>query len=500
MLFFLFKNLSMSIRELEPKRLWNHFADICKIPHPSGHEAALANFLAGYAKSAGMDAFIDKAGNVIIKKKAARGRENAPMVILQAHLDMVPVKTQDSLHNFLTDPIIPKVDSDGFVTARGTTLGADDGIGIATALAILDDEDLPHGPITAIFTTAEETTMEGACLLDPKYLEGALYLINLDSVENGVLFVGCAGSLDVALEYTADLIPKPDSFEVLKLNLYDLKGGHSGSDIHLGRANAIALMAELLQSTGEKFLLGNFTGGAVRNAIASSCEAKIAVPGDKLLKLKDELVTCFDTLKEKFAKTDPDMKLKITRGDSCDGTDEEFAQDQSTKEMLNLVGSLRLGVLSWSDIDPGVVQTSCNLGIARFDKGIFRLNLLPRSLKKQDLHEAAHLQTDNAFCQSLGTKLKTQISGEHSPWLSPSKNCLIDTYQKMWQEVTGGNLKVTVIHAGLECAFLSQKGPSSLQLISIGATIKELHSPGERVHIKGVAHTYEALRRTLAKL
>lgn len=487
----------MSIENLEPKVIWQHFSKICTFPHPSGHEEKLATYLIDYAKSKGLETYSDEVGNVIIKKGPTLGYENTPKVILQAHLDMVPVKDVQSTHNFLTDPIEPYLGDDGFVHAKGTTLGADDGIGIATSLALLEDESLEHGPLTAIFTVEEETTMKGALGLSGEHLD-ADYLINLDSEENGRLYVGCAGSCDIVMHYKGNPVTLPEGFSALKLNLLDLKGGHSGTDIHKGHANAIVSLARLLLASKKDYdlYLGELQGGQARNSIAPNCCVTLAIKSSQLNEFKQDLLLNFESLRQKFQVTDPKMRLEISAGSEA----LTFIDDAQTLKVLKLIDALILGPHSWSKVDPNIVQTSCNLGVASFKQGLLELCLMARSLDENELKDVVAKETSLPQVKALGESFSFKVESEHGAWQSPASNHLINTLSKHWQQITGEKLIVTVLHAGLECGFFVKKAPSRLQLVSIGATIDYPHSPDERVDVKGVLHVFEAVRETLKEL
>ena len=487
----------MDLSTLTPAPLWRHFLNLCALPHPSGHEEQVAAYLLTFAKEKGLEAHQEACGNVIILKDASEGYEKSPRVILQAHMDMVPVAAPGVKHDFLRDPIHPVLHEDGTVTAQGTTLGADDGIGIATMLALLEDESLEHGPLTCIFTVEEETTMKGATGLDPRWLKGD-YLINLDSEDTGLIFVGCAGSCDIHMTYRPAFEELPLGARALTLNLTGLKGGHSGTDIHKGHGNAIVLLSSLLSELNARYALNlvTFSGGQAVNSIPASATATVVVDTLKANAFKQDLLLFFEKVRAAHQEQDPGMRLEITEAK----VPLKGMSSASLEELTALVDSFSLGALAYSAVDASIVQDSCNLGLISTVKDEVHLTLMPRSLDKDSLPRLVALQTDNAVCRALGDKLSFTCTPPHGAWLSPSDNALIRTLKQHWQEITGTPLTVTVLHAGLECGFFVEKGPASLQLISIGATIAYPHSPDERLDSRGAAQILALMQRTLAHL
>lgn len=487
----------MDLSTLTPAPLWQHFEKICALPHPSGHEEAVAEYLLDFAREHQLEAHREACGNVIILKDASEGYGKSPRVILQAHMDMVPVTAPGVKHDFLRDPIHPVLHEDGTVTAQGTTLGADDGIGIATMLALLEDESLKHGPLTCIFTVEEETTMKGATGLDPMWLKGD-YLINLDSEDTGLIFVGCAGSCDIHMTYRPAFEELPLGARALTLNLTGLKGGHSGTDIHKGHGNAIVLLSSLLSELNARYALNlvTFSGGQAVNAIPASATATVVVDTLKANAFKQDLLLSFEKVRAAHQEQDPGMRLEISEAK----VPLKGLTSASLKELTALIAAFSLGALSWSEVDPSIVQDSCNLGRVRTVKEEIELTLMPRSLDKNGISRIVALQTENATCKALGEKVSFTRTPDHGAWLSPSDNALIRTLKQHWQEITGTPLTVTVLHAGLECGFFVEKGPASLQLISIGATIAYPHSPDERLDSRGAAQILALMQRTLAHL
>ena len=479
-----------NIASIKPQQVWSHFSKLLQIPHPSGHEEQIAQYLYDFAQKRNLDATIDEAGNVIIHVNATLGREHSPKVILQSHMDMVPVKNDDVLHDFLKDPIDAYIDGE-FVKARGTTLGADDCIGVATILALIDDKDLEHGPLTAIFTVEEETTMKGAFGLKKEYLEGD-YLINLDSEENSLLYIGCAGSCDVKLNFKFDKV-KVENCQGLSISLNKFEGGHSGADINLGHANAIGVLALILEdlSSDFDFFIQNFEGGIVRNAIPSKAQVILNVPSDKALAFKEAANNAYKRIISTYERKETHAAIKISE---CE-VSESLCYAQSL-DLINLLLSLPHGVVRMSDIDTSIVETSVNLGTVKTLDEDIEICLMPRSLKETGLDE---IITKIEACAQLLDNVDIELENRHACWLSQDKNSLIDSMQSSCAQLGLKPLKVTLMHAGLETASFAKTAPK-LQLVSLGATILNPHSPKERVHIAGVGDVYEIVRHTLAQL
>lgn len=482
--------MNAGIASLEPKQVWSEFANILQIPRPSGHEEKLAEYLINFAHDHNYAAALDASGNVIIKAEATLGRENSPKVILQAHMDMVPVALDSVKHDFLKDPIDAYIDND-FVKAHGTTLGADDGIGIATILAILADKELSHGPLTAIFTVEEETTMKGALGVSCNALQGD-YLINLDSEENGLLYIGCAGSCDVNLSFKAERI-KVEDCAGIKLNLSGFLGGHSGSDIHLGRANAISLLALILNelSGSFDFFISSFTGGIVRNSIPSKASVCLNLPKEHLADFKAACTEAFNKAISAYARLEKEAELSFEEHEV-----QECLSYAQSLELVSLLLALPHGVVRLSDIDPSIVETSVNLGTVKTAEQSIDICLMPRSLKESGLDEIiAKIEA----CAQLLDNVEISHEHRHACWLSSDHNELIDSMQSACESLGLKRMKITLMHAGLETATFAETAPN-LQLVSLGATILNPHSPQERVNIQGVGEIYQIVRNTLARL
>lgn len=483
-------NNYQEIISLEPKAVFKRFADILSIPHPSRHEEKIAAYLKKFANAHDFEAQIDEVGNVIMNIPANAGYEHKPRVILQAHMDMVPVAASGVQHDFLHDPIDAFVE-DGWIKARGTTLGADDGLGESIILALLEDPMLKHGPLTAIFTVEEEVTMKGANNLKAKHLEGD-YLINLDSEEDGSLVVGCAGSCDVSFTFSTERVTTEDT-AAFNLSLSHFTGGHSGSDIHKGHANTVIMLCRMLSELTDDYeiFIEKLEGGQVRNAIPASCEAVVRVALQQAGAFKQAFTALSLKYKSLFQNTDPQGKIEITETKETGNT----LSLEDSEILLRFISTVPNGVLRlWSE-DTQIPETSSNLGLVRSFEDRIEIGCMPRSLKENGLDEA--VAALKAAGELAGCELS--LSSRHPCWNSPSKNDLIDALQSSYKQITFKEFKVMAIHAGLECAQFSKAAPH-LQLISLGSTLLAPHSPDERAYIKGVGELYDTLRLTLSSI
>lgn len=470
------------LSQLQPQPLWTHFAKICSIPHPSYHENQLAETIIQWARQKGLYTERDQVGNVLIRKAASAGFEQRKGIVLQAHLDMVPQKNNDVQHDFQHDPIRPYVDGE-WVKAHGTTLGADNGVGLASVLAVLDDDRVQHGPLEALLTVTEETGMDGAFALQPGWLQGQL-LINTDFEDEGQICVGCAGGVDVISRLTLTRETLPATYQIFQLNLGGLRGGHSGCDIHLGRGNAIKLLSRLL------FILTNskeqpdvcllqLQGGSVRNAIPREASALLAVAAQNVDWLQQQIAVFHALLRNELAQAEPALSLTLRAADT-----EQTAQPltpHSRDTLINLLNTLPNGVMRYSDIVPGVVETSLNVGVLNMQTEYTEVACLIRSLidsGKQQLIDQL---------RALGnlTGAAVQFDDGYPGWQPDSHSMLLQQAQRVYQRLFQQQSTVTVIHAGLECGLFKRPYPH-MDMISIGPTITGAHSPDERVNIPSV--------------
>ncbi|MBP7077502.1 MAG: aminoacyl-histidine dipeptidase [Bacteroidales bacterium] len=476
------------IFELEPKQVWKHFHSLTQIPRPSKKEAKVIAFMKKFGEDLGLETIVDEIGNVIIRKPATKGMENRKGIILQTHLDMVPQKNSDNPHDFEKDPIKAYVDGD-WVTADGTTLGADNGMGAAATMAVLESKDLVHGPIEALFTIDEETGMTGAENLKPGVLKGDI-LLNLDSEDEGELYIGCAGGVDVNVSMDYAQIPAPKAYEAFLVSLKGLKGGHSGMDINVGRANSNKLMARFLNHCiyHFDFKLAKFEGGSLRNAIPREAFATLLIKADEVKKFKAE-VELFDKIySTEFARTEPDLKLSLAPAEMP----KMVAADNFKEKMIKTVFACPHGVERMSDSMPGLVETSNNLAIVKIIDGLFTVNCLVRS--SVDSAKMGTMYKIGTIFDLIGADVK--FEGAYPGWKPNTDSPILKTMQSVYQKLYGKVPEVKAIHAGLECGILGAAYPN-WDMISFGPTIRYPHSPDEKVNIASVGKFWNYLTETL---
>ena len=481
-----------AISNLEPKSLWNIFEEITNIPRPSDHEEKIADFIINFAKTHNLKWEQDAIGNVIVDIEATEDKKHSPCVILQGHMDMVAVVENGYEHDFLNAPIEAYVDNEK-IRAKHTTLGADNGIAIAMMLSLVKEQNLSHGPLRFIFTVCEETSMKGALNLDKKYLQGD-YLINLDSEDNGYLFVACAGSADINIKFNYEAV-KTENTKAITFNLTGFKGGHSGADIHLGRANAIKLLAAILNNLSDNFdfFIQDIQGGTVRNSIPAKASVTVAVDVNQFDEFKNAFKQQFDKQRKIYEDTDPALDYT-----TASATVTEALATSQTLDLIHLLQALPDGVAKISPIYEGnIIQTSINTGVVTTEKNCVNICLLPRSLSNLELEEMINKVV--ALCDLVEEDLEVEVSNQHQAWCSPKENKLIDVLTKTYKQETSQELKITALHAGVECAQFAALTPQ-LQLVSIGPTIEHPHSIEESLDIKGTKEIYSTLVRALAML
>jgi dipeptidase D len=480
-----------ALTDLEPKQLWQNFAKLCEIPRPSHHEEKISAFMKKFGEELGLETHADKLGNVIIKKPATTGMENRKKVILQAHLDMVPEKNSDVQHDFTKDPIEAYIDGD-FVTAKGTTLGADDGIGVATIMTILQSKEIKHGPIEALFTINEEDGMNGAAAIKPSDLGGEI-LLNLDGEIEDEINIGCAGGLytDAKIPYSTEA---PSSNAIAyQIVVSGLHGGHSGIDIHLGRGNAIKILNRLLWEGSQQcdLKLAKFDGGSAANAIPREAHA-IAVINknneDKFLKFIEELNKI---LKDELIKKDDDLKIVATKTT----TPKTVFTTESQDNVLKAIYICPNGVISISAAIPGLTETSTNIGIIKTTDNNVELYTLQRSSIESLKAKIAEM-VKIAF-ESTGGKAKQ--TGSYPAWQPNTESNILKLAQEIYKKLFNQEAKAAAMHAGLEPALLGKIFPN-LDMISIGPTIKFPHSPNEKVEIKTVEKFWKFLLAILQEI
>jgi dipeptidase D len=473
------------LEQLSPQPLWRHFRILCNTPRPSGHEAALVAVIEAWADARGLAHDRDAFGNLRLCKPATPGHERVPGVILQGHLDMVTQANADHPHDFTRDPIDTRV-VDGWLRARGTTLGADNGLGVAAILAILEDERLVHGPLEALFTLEEESGMGGALNLAEGWLEGHL-LLNLDSEDRGQVFIGCAGGADVVVESQLPTAPLGETEVVARLSLTGLMGGHSGIDIHRGRGNANRLLVRVLRSL-EAFdiRLVDYHGGTMRNALPREAFATLALPAEALEAASSRLVALQAELRAELAGVDDGLTLGL---ECLEGRPDEALNHQASCLLIAALHAAPCGVERMSQEVPGVVETSNNLGEVSLAAGSFRLCALVRSLRDSAATDLA--DRFRALFELIGAR--TRIEGAYPGWTPASGSELLSRFRRVHRQQLGSDPEVLVIHAGLECGILGGKYPH-LDMISFGPLIRGAHSPDERVELDSVEEFWGLLR------
>ncbi len=477
------------IKSLAPAEVWSYFYDLTQIPRPTGQTKASEEYVLALGARLGLETERDAVGNVIIRKPATKGREDKPVVTLQAHLDMVPQANSSTKHDFNTDPIEAYIDGE-WVRAKGTTLGADNGIGAAYAMAVLSANDIEHGPIEALFTIDEEVGMVGANGLKAGFSRGDI-LINLDSEDEGELFIGCAGGMDVeaTLEYR-DEVPTPNDDVAVKISLTGLKGGHSGLDIALGRANANKLMnrflKEAVQSCGVR--VASFEGGSLRNAIPREAFALVTLPSENADALWELASDYQEMYINEYQGVEEHISLKLEHTDLPQTVVPEDLQDA----VLNAIEACVNGPLSMLRDFPEIVESSTNMARISLGAGKFTAYFLVRSsLESRKYAVASAIESAMMLCGA-----KVEFDGSYNGWAPNADSAILHTMTQAYEEVLNITPKVTVIHAGLECGIIQGVMPK-MDMISVGPTIRSPHSPDERVHIASVERTWQVLRRAL---
>lgn len=477
----------MTIKDLEPKELWGNFYELTRCPRPSKHEEIVREFLVNWAKKKKIDCRVDKVGNIIMTKPATKGMENRQPVVLQAHMDMVPQARAGKVHDFLKDPIETKI-VDEWVYACDTTLGADDGLGVAAIMAVFESKTLKHGPLEALITTDEETGMTGAFGLKAGELKGK-YLLNLDSETEGELYVGCAGGIDatISIPYATEKAPK--DYCAMRLTIGGLKGGHSGMEINTGRANANKIMFRHLRWVAECGIrLINVEGGNMRNAIPRDATCLIAMPKAH----KDCIVKEFEKVagwvKKELGKVEPDFFMK------CEPArmNPTVMTEADTQKIINSVMIAPNGVIRMSKDMEGLVETSLNLAIMKTNGKNFYIKALLRS----SVDTAKDALSERLVCLAELAGGKCQLTGAYPGWKPNMESALLKTMKATYKKLYKKEPAVMAIHAGLECGLLGGKYPE-MEMISFGPTLNSPHSPDERANIPSSKKFYDYLVATL---
>lgn len=479
------------VAHLEPKSLWKYFDEISKIPRGSGDEKAAGDYVLKVAKDLGLKGIRDKEGNVVIYKKATPGHEKSPGIVLQGHLDMVNEKHSTSKHNFDKDPITLLLDGE-WLHADGTTLGADNGIGLAAALAVLEDDKLKHGPLEAVFTVDEERGLNGARALTSDLLHGRI-LLNLDSEELGNFSIGCAGGADTHLALPLKRTEAKGD-KVLYLHIHGLRGGHSGIDIHEGRGNAVKILNRLLWQLSRevKLELVSFNGGDKHNAIPREAFAEIVVRKKDLGKTKSWLEKAIEEIRTEFKPVENKIELTI---EELKGKVPKVLEPQSMETLLGLIFALPHGVLAMSRGMKGLVETSNN--VAAIKSSAAKAVILCSSRSSNSAALRATRDKLAAIAHMTGAKVE-QPEG-YPGWMPNLDSPLLKVTMDTYKEVTGKKAVYSAIHAGLECGIIGEKFPG-MDMISFGPDLKHPHSPEEKVNVKSVAKFYQHLLKIIETL
>ena len=491
----------MTIKELDPQIVWKNFYALTQIPRPSKHEELAVEYMYNWGKEHGLETIKDEVGNIIIRKPATPGCENMKGVILQGHIDMVPQKNNDTVHDFEKDPIQPWIDGE-WVKAKGTTLGADNGLGLAMAMAVLESTDLKHGPIELLCTIDEETGMTGAMALKPGVLEGDI-LINLDSETEGELYVGCAGGLDASAAATYVPAEAPEAHECWSLAVKGFKGGHSGMDIILCRGNANKIAARVLYAlmTKADVKLLDLEGGTLRNAIPREAFATVYVPEAKVAEAQKVFAEVSAAIKAEYAGTDPDAEFifkpyECAEGECCCHGDEcKYVPEADALRFVRAILACPDGVERMSSEMAGLVETSNNLAMVKIEGGEFSVKTLMRS--SVDTAKDALAQKFESVFALAG--VETSFAGGYSGWAPNPDSAILATMKKVYNDLYGKEPAVMAIHAGLECGILSGAYPN-WDMVSCGPTLMSPHSPDERANIPSVAKCWEFLKAVLENI
>lgn len=475
----------MKNEDLKPQGVFHYFAEICKVPRPSKKEEKIIAYLQAFGKKHNLETLTDEVGNVLIKKPATPGMENRKTIVLQSHVDMVCEKNNDVQHDFLNDPIETEIDGE-WLKAKGTTLGADNGIGVATELAILADDTIAHGPLECLFTIDEETGLTGAFALKEGFMNGDI-LLNLDSEDEGELFIGCAGGIDTVAQFAYQEVDVPAGYFCCKVQVKGLKGGHSGGDIHLGRGNANKILNRFLSQTLKKYdmYLCEIDGGNLRNAIAREAHAVIALPEADKHAVRTDLNIFAAEVQAEYNVTDPDLQLLM----ESEAPRAKAIDKDTTKRLLQAIYAVPHGVYAMSQDIPGLVETSTNMASVKMKPGnIIRIETSQRS------STASSKRDMNTMVRTVFEMAGAEVSsGEGYPGWKPNPHSeILEIATASYKRLFGVDAKVKAIHAGLECGLFLDKYPT-LDMISFGPTLQGVHSPDERMLIPTVQKFWDHL-------
>ena len=482
----------MTIRDLNPKAVWENFYLLTQVPRPSGHLEKVQEFLLQWAKERGIEAFKDNAENIVMRKPATPGMEDRKMAVLQAHMDMVPQKVDESTHNFETDPIETYIDGE-WVKAKGTTLGSDDGMGVAAIMGIFESKNLKHGPLEALITADEETCMYGVNHLSADTLKGDI-LLNIDNETLGEFVIGSAGGINISASLGYKEVAPEEGDIAVKITLKNLRGGHSGLEINEGRANANKLMARLVRQAiiDDDARLASWKGGNMRNAIPRAAEVVLTIPQENLDDLKELVDYCRETFVQEYRGVEENLSLTIEETALPAGEMPDEIQDN----VVNALVACHDGVLRNIPSIPSVVETSSNLGIVKIEGGKVEVLVLARSSSETMME---YIQEMQEACFSMAG-MKVEYGGQYGAWQpnfdSPITAKMVEVYNRMYPDEPA---RVEVCHAGLECSIIGGVYPN-MDLVSFGPTLRSPHTPDERCNIPSVEKFWNFLVKLLEEI
>ncbi len=481
----------MSIRSLKPNGLWNHFADLNAVPRPSKKEERVIEFMMNFGKELGLETTKDSIGNVIIKKPGSLGMEDKKTVILQSHLDMVHQKNGDTTFDFDSQGISMRVKGD-WVDADGTTLGADNGIGVATIMATLSAKDIAHPPLEALFTIDEETGMTGAKEMDGSLFSGEI-LLNLDTEDDDELSIGCAGGIDTNTSYTCEGITTPNNYSFIQIDIKGLLGGHSGMDIDSGRGNANKWMSRILWNISKKstVLIGSFDGGGLRNAIPREAKSIIAIPSVELKNVQAEIEQQAKVLHSEYKSIEPNILITFATVESMP----EVISEKDSNKIVNTLCCVHNGVFRMSPDIAGLVETSSSLARVLIENNEFITQSLQRSSVESTKDEIA--MTIRCSFESMGCNVIQ--TGDYPGWQPNPNSDILTIMEQLYKDMFNEDPQVKACHAGLECGILGTHLPNA-DMISFGPNIRAAHSPDEKVQISSVQKFWNFYLETLKKI
>jgi dipeptidase D len=480
--------MATSIKELDPQIIWKNFYLLTQVPRPSGHLEKIQQFLLDWAKEHGIEAFKDNAENIVMRKPATPGMEGHKTAVLQAHMDMVPQKTDESTHNFETDPIETYIDGE-WVKAKGTTLGSDDGMGVAAIMAVMESTDLVHGPLEALITADEESTMYGVNNLAADTLKGDI-LLNIDNETMGEFVIGSAGGVNISATMQYKEVAPEEGDIAVKVVLKNLRGGHSGLEINEGRANANKLMARFVRQAiaDDEARLCTWNGGNMRNAIPRTATVVLSLPKENLEDLKDLAQYCEKTFQDEYRGVEEGISMTVETTAMPAGQVPMEIQDN----LVDAIMACHNGVLRNIPSIPSVVETSSNLGIINIGNGEASILILARSSNETMME---YIQEMQECCFSMAG-MKVEYGGQYGAWQPNFDSPIVATMVKVYKDIFNEDARVEVCHAGLECSIIGGVYPK-MDLVSFGPTLRSPHTPDERCNIPSVAKFWEFLKALL---